>query len=88
MSRSTQQGACYSFGEYRLCSKTRQLLHGDEPIALERRVFDVLTYLIENRDRAVPKDELEDAIWGGRPISHTVLSRCIMKARQAVGDDR
>ena len=36
---------------------------------VEPQVFDVLYYLLENRDRVVSKDELIDSVWGGRIVS-------------------
>jgi DNA-binding winged helix-turn-helix (wHTH) protein len=49
-------------------------------------VFDLLLYLIRNRDRVISKDELIDAIWQGRVISEAALSTCVSAARRAVGD--
>ena len=40
-----------------------------EPIALEPQVFDLLAYLIQNRDRVVTKDDLLGSVWGGRIVS-------------------
>jgi DNA-binding winged helix-turn-helix (wHTH) protein len=51
------------------------------------RAFDLLVYLLENRDRAVSKEELLESIWPGQFISETVMSSAVMKARKAVGDD-
>lgn len=77
---------CYYFNGYRLCPITRELSLDGEWIGVESRVFDLLFYLIENRHRAVGKQELEEKLWGGNPLSETVLAHSIMKARQAVGD--
>ena len=49
-------------------------------------MFALLLYLIEERDRAVNKDEIQDAVWSGMVVSETALTRAIMKARRAVGD--
>ena len=51
------------------------------------QVFDVLVYLITNRDRVVPKTELLDGVWGDRFVSESALTSRIRSARQAVGDD-
>ena len=47
----------------------------------------VLTYLITNRDRVVPKEELLDEIWGDRFVSESALTSRIKTARNAVGDN-
>lgn len=56
-------------------------------IMLEPKALDLLIYLVENRDRVVSKAELHEVLWEMRPLSETVLAHCVMKARQALGDD-
>jgi tetratricopeptide (TPR) repeat protein len=46
-----------------------------------------LVYLLAHNDRAVDKDELQDAVWPGLVVTETALTRAVMKARKAVGDD-
>jgi pimeloyl-ACP methyl ester carboxylesterase len=46
-----------------------------------------LLYLVEHPQRVVGKDELQDAIWAGTIVTETALTRAVMKARRAVGDD-
>jgi pimeloyl-ACP methyl ester carboxylesterase len=60
--------------------------HG-EVVPTEPQVFDVLSYLVHHRDRVVPKEELMDAIWGGRFVSETAVTSRIKQARRALGDD-
>ena len=59
----------YRFGDYVLDVARRELRHGGEPIAIEPQVFDLLAYLIHNRDRVVTKDDLLGSVWGGRIVS-------------------
>ena len=48
-------------------TETRELRHGSELIAVEPQVFDLLVYLVQNRERVVSKDDLiGGAVWGGR----------------------
>ncbi|MEO1057624.1 MAG: winged helix-turn-helix domain-containing protein [Actinomycetota bacterium] len=54
---------------------------------MERQVFEVLTRLVQHRDRVVPKTELLDTIWGDRFVSESALSTRIKEARRALGDD-
>lgn len=53
---------------------------------VEPQVFDLLVYLIRNRDRVVSKDDLIAAIWHGRIVSESALTNRINGARTAVGD--
>jgi predicted ATPase/DNA-binding winged helix-turn-helix (wHTH) protein len=76
----------FAFGDYSLDAGRRELLRGAELIALEPQVFDLLVYLVENRDRVVSKDDLLAAVWGGRIVSESTLTSRISAARKAIGD--
>lgn len=75
-----------AFGEYVLDVQRRELSRSAEQIAIEPQVFDVLLYLVENRDRVVTKDDLIAVVWGGRIVSEATLTSRINAARKAVGD--
>jgi pimeloyl-ACP methyl ester carboxylesterase/DNA-binding winged helix-turn-helix (wHTH) protein len=64
-----------------------ELRRGDATIALEPQAFDVLVHLVRNRDRVVPKEELMDAVWGGRFVSEAAVTSRIKQVRRALGDD-
>ncbi len=74
------------FGDYVLDRERRELRRGSEQIALEPQVFDVLTHLVQNRDRVVTKDDLIASVWEGRIVSDSTLTSRINAARRAVGD--
>jgi TolB-like protein len=76
----------FSFGDHVLDVDRRELRRRGELIALEPQVFDLLVYLVQNRDRVVSKDELLQAVWGGRIVSESTMTSRINAARQAVGD--
>jgi pimeloyl-ACP methyl ester carboxylesterase/DNA-binding winged helix-turn-helix (wHTH) protein len=64
----------------------RELRRGSDLISLEPQVFDLLTYLMQNRDRVVSRDDLIASVWGGRIVSDSTLSTRINAARKAIGD--
>ena len=64
----------------------RELRRGPELVAIEPQVFDLLVYLVENRDRVVSKDDLIANVWGGRIVSESTLTSRINAVRKAVGD--
>jgi class 3 adenylate cyclase/predicted ATPase len=76
----------YVFGEYVLDTDRRELRRAHVLLKLERKVYQVLLYLIEHRDRLVTKEELLDHIWPNVYINDTAVSTCISDARKALGD--
>lgn len=76
----------YRFGTFTLRPAARELLEDGAVVALPSRVFDCLVYLIENRDRAVGRDELGAAVWGRADVSDAQLSQAMLRARRAIGD--
>jgi TolB-like protein len=77
----------YRFDQFELDGDKVELRAGGEVVPVEPQVFALLRFLIENRDRAVTKDEIIDKVWDGRVISDSALSSRIKSARQALGDD-
>jgi pimeloyl-ACP methyl ester carboxylesterase/DNA-binding winged helix-turn-helix (wHTH) protein len=76
----------FQFKDYALDIDRRELKRGGDLIAVEPQVFDLLVYLIRNRDRVVSKDDLIEGVWGGRIVSESTLTSRINAARRAVGD--
>jgi TolB-like protein len=76
----------FLFSDHKLDTDRRELRRGSEAIAVEPQVFDLLVYLVENRDRVVSKDDLIASVWGGRIVSDSTLTSRINAARKAVGD--
>jgi len=76
----------FRFEDHALDIERRELRRGSELIAMEPQVFDLLTYLVQNRDRVVTKDDMIAAIWSGRIVSESTLTSRINAVRKAVGD--
>ena len=76
-----------AFGDHRLDIKRRELRRGDALVGLEPKVFDLLVFLVQHRDRVVSKDDLLEVIWGGRIVSESALTTRINAVRRALGDD-
>lgn len=64
----------------------RELRRGTDVIAIAPQVFDLLGYLIGNRERVVSKDDLISAIWQGRIVSDVALTTRLNAVRKAIGD--
>ena len=76
----------YVFDACVLDTDRRELRRDDDMVAVEPQVFDLIAYLIRNRDRVVDRDDLRAAIWSGRIVSESTLNTRINAARSAVGD--
>jgi DNA-binding winged helix-turn-helix (wHTH) protein len=64
----------------------REVRRAGKLISVEPKVFDLVLYLLANRDRLVSKDELISVIWDGRTVSDAAISACIHSARIAISD--
>ncbi|TAI63931.1 winged helix-turn-helix domain-containing tetratricopeptide repeat protein [Bradyrhizobium sp. Leo170] len=76
----------YFFEDFSFDTARRELRRGSDVIAIAPKVFDLLGYLIDNRDRVVSKDDLISAIWQGRIVSDVALTTRLNAARRAIGD--
>jgi TolB-like protein len=76
----------YRFEDYVLDSTRRELRHETDLVPVPPQVFDLLEYLIRNRDRVVSKADLIASIWDGRIVSDSALTTRINAARSAVND--
>jgi TolB-like protein/Tfp pilus assembly protein PilF len=74
------------FADHILDVERRELRRGSELISVGPKVFDLLVYLIRNRERVVSKDDLLEAVWGGRIVSESTMNSQINAARRAIGD--
>jgi TolB-like protein/Flp pilus assembly protein TadD len=77
----------YLFEDCSLDPDRREFRRAGERIELEPQVFDLLVFLVRNRDRVASRDDLLEAVWRGRIVSESTLSSRINAARVAVGDD-
>jgi TolB-like protein/cytochrome c-type biogenesis protein CcmH/NrfG len=76
----------YFFADHVLDTDRRELTRGADPVVLEPQVFDLLVYLVQNREHVVSKDDLIASVWLGRIVSDSTLTSRINAARKAVGD--
>jgi TolB-like protein/DNA-binding winged helix-turn-helix (wHTH) protein/cytochrome c-type biogenesis protein CcmH/NrfG len=77
----------YNFGQFVLDPGRRTLSHADSPVFLTPKAFDVLTFLVQNPNRLVSKDELLQAVWGDTFVEEGNLKQYISHLRKALNDD-
>ena len=76
----------YEFDGYILDTDRVELSKNGRVIPTEPKTFDLLVFLIENRQRVVSKDEIFDQIWPGVFVSDASISSTLKQVRQAVND--
>src|SRR6516164_1314144 len=76
----------YLFEDYAFDTDRRELHRGADVVSIAPQVFDLLDYLIRNRERVVSKDHLINAVWNGRSVSDAALTTRLNVARSAIGD--
>ena len=76
----------YFFEHYAFDTDRRELRRGPDVVSTTPQVFDLLDYLIRNRERVVSKDDLIKAVWNGRSVSDAALTTRLNAARGAIGD--
>jgi TolB-like protein/DNA-binding winged helix-turn-helix (wHTH) protein/cytochrome c-type biogenesis protein CcmH/NrfG len=77
----------YSFGEFTLDPRRRILARGDSPISLTPKAFDVLSFLLQNPNRLVSKEELLRAVWGDTFVEDGILTQYVSHLRKALGEN-
>jgi len=77
----------YRFGDFELDEERFELRSGGLKVPVQPKVLDVLSYLVRMRDRVVLKRELLDAVWADVIVSEASVSRVIVEARRALGDE-
>ncbi len=76
----------FQFGVYRIDVLARTLRRDGEDIALNRRAFDVLLYLVQNPGRILTRDELLKNVWPDTFVDENSLAQSVSALRRALGE--
>lgn len=76
----------FRFDQIEIDTELFEIRNNGSPVSVEPQVFDVLAYLVKNRDRVVTKQELFENVWQDTFVGEAALSTRIMEARKAIGD--
>ena len=85
-SEATKSPTSYRFGDFTLEPERAALLKAGMEIKVRPKVFDALRYLVENRGRLVPKEELIQALWPEAFVTDDSLVQCMVELRRALDD--
>ena len=76
----------YCFDDYTLDTDCFELSNREDKVHIEPQALELLALLIQNSDRMVSKDEINQTVWRGRVVSDSALSSRIKMLRQVLGD--
>ena len=76
----------YRFGPFLLSPARRVLRRDDQAVRLIPRYFDLLLLLVEERHRAVSRQEIFDRVWADVVVSDGALTQAIRTIRRTLGD--
>ena len=77
----------FRFLEFELDVELYELRRDGERLAVERRVVDLLLYLVRNRARVISREEFLDGVWPDVTVRARIVDQMIYEARKAMGDD-
>src|SRR4051795_10853763 len=77
----------YRFGLFELDASEHSLEVEGRPVALTRRAFDTLLYLVRHPGRLVTRDELIAAVWGETIVEEGNLHWTISAVRKALAQE-
>ncbi len=77
----------FRFGDCLLDSETRQLVVAGEETHLQPKAFQFLELLLQNRPRALSKNEIHEKLWPGTFVADGTLTSLLAEVRGAIGDE-
>lgn len=77
----------FKFNDFILDSQRYELSKDGSVLHAEPQIIELLLLLIENNERVVDKEEINQKVWKGRVVSEAALSSRIKSLRQLLGDD-
>ena len=80
-------GSGFYLGDQRIEPARCAILTAAGEIRVEPRVMDVLVLMVSHAGEVVTREEFIKSVWNGTFVTDEVLSRCIYRLRQTLGDD-
>jgi len=74
------------FGSFTLDTAVRQVRRSGQPLHLTPKAFDLLTLLVAESPRVVPKGELHERLWPGTFVSDATLVGLVKELRKVLDD--
>ncbi|MBS2017502.1 MAG: winged helix-turn-helix domain-containing protein [Deltaproteobacteria bacterium] len=77
----------FAFGPFEVDAELFELRREGVPVAVQRKAFDLLVYLIERKDVVCTKKQILEAVWPDVVVTDTALTQVMMTLRRTLGDD-
>lgn len=80
----------YEFGHFRLEPAARRLTDSrdESHVLLTPKSFDLLLFLVQNKNRLVTKEMIFEQIWGERVVEENNLTVRVSELRKALGEEK
>jgi two-component system response regulator CssR len=79
------QDVMLKIGDYKISKRQRTVFLGDEEIQLTNKEFELLVYLVENKNALLSRDQILDHVWGDDYFgSDRVVDDTIRRLRRKV----
>ncbi len=87
-SAASPEAALWRFGRAELDEGTFELRVDGRVVSVERKPLEVLLCLLRHGNEIVSKEQILEAVWPGRIVTESVLTKCVAKLRDALKDNR
>lgn len=77
----------FRFDGFELDCACFELRRHGEHVRVPPQILSLLLLLVKNSGRLIEKDEVIDAVWGGRIVSESAVAAAIKTLRKLIGDD-
>lgn len=77
----------FAFGPFEVDAELFELRREGVPVAVQRKAFDLLVYLVERKDVVCTKKQILEAVWPDVVVTDTALTQVMMTLRRTLGDD-
>jgi DNA-binding winged helix-turn-helix (wHTH) protein len=85
--KAENDAVSYTFGPFRLDTRSGELRRGDARVLLTPKVFQLLLTLAANPGKLMAKRELLDMVWADTNVEEGSVTRAITRLRSALNDN-
>jgi|GEM_PF-1500258 len=76
----------YYFSDFEYDLNQKILRYKGEVVELTRKNHELLSYLLQNPKKLIPREELIEHVWNGRVVTNNTIDQCILKLRKTLNE--